>query len=332
MREEAKIKSGFYPVPPEALGVVLPLFQVGKEHIHLLDPCAGEGNATRQILGTLGIPEPNAWVIELDADRGEACRRNMPEANTLAPCSYFGCKVGYHAFSMVYCNPPFDADPVNGRVEVTWLKRATPMLVDKGIMLLVCPEKTTWNHQFQEYVKQNYEWIAIIPFPAAHRNSGEVFVVGEKREWRSANTSPHYQGVVRKTPTKIPLPLSAGSARYWQKTSLTPEEIQEALTNSPLNKQLASVPKRPLPRPPLQLTNGHLALLVSCGELDGIVRPDNGPAHVIRGVARKVRHIVSEDKQIDVKDQQSIVTRVEAERIQLVVRMLCGDGEIVDLT
>ena len=79
------------------------------------------------------------------------------------------------------------------------------------------------------------------------------------------------------------------------------------------------------------LAGVSLALLIACGELDGIVCPPGEKPHVIRGVARKVRHVMSEDKAVDVKANEEVVTRKEAERIQLVVRMLTSDGEITDL-
>jgi len=282
--------------------------------------------AIKQIAETMEVPESSTWAIELDPSRGAKCQASMPNAHVIYPASFFGTQFGYGAFSLVYCNPPFDPSTTDGRIEVEFLKRATDGLVVGGIMLFVCPEPTTYNTHFRSHMDSMYEWWHVVPFPAAHRNSKEVFVLAQR--------GPSWQMAGPKKKTVLPriaLPSSEGSGKYWEKTGLTSNEVLESLKNSPLNRHLEAIPKRTLARPPLQLGHGHLALLIACGELDGIVCPPGEKPHVIRGVARKVRHVMSEDKAVDVKANEEVVTRKEAERIQLVVRMLTGDGEITDL-
>lgn len=327
MRQVAKEKMGYYPVPPLALAEIMKVIPSGHPGIHVFDPCAGQGMAIKQIAETIGVPQSNVWAIELDYSRGAACQNAMPNANVIYPASFFGTQFGSGAFSLVYCNPPFDPSTTDGRIEIEFLKRATEGLVVGGIMLFVCPEPTTYNTHFRSHMDSMYEWWVVVPFPAAHRNSKEVFVLGKRGpSWQMAGPKRKH------TLPKFTLPASEGSAKYWKKTGLTPEEIAETIKNSPLNRHLDTIPRRALARPPLQLGHGHLALLIACGELDGLVCPPGEKPHVIRGVARKVRHVISTDKAVDVKANEEVVTQREAERIQLVVRMLTSDGEIVDLT
>jgi hypothetical protein len=103
------------------------------------------------------------------------------------------------------------------------------------------------------------------------------------------------------------------------------EELLEMLAASPLSRMLEEGPKRKdLPRPPVPLGRGHIAMLLASGTLDGIVRPDGEPPHVVRGVARKQEVLVS----AETEDNGKTVKTVERyqEQIKLIVRTLGQDG------
>jgi hypothetical protein len=72
---------------------------------------------------------------------------------------------------------------------------------------------------------------------------------------------------------------------------------------------------------------GHIALLLAAGNLDGVVRPEDEPPHVVRGTADKVEYVASEEEN---ENEDGSVTKktVLAEKIVLTVRAVGPDGEI----
>jgi hypothetical protein len=82
-----------------------------------------------------------------------------------------------------------------------------------------------------------------------------------------------------------------------------------------------------LPQSPLALGVGHIALLLAAGNLDGVVRPNDEPPHVVRGTADKVEYVA---EQSDSENEDGSVTTKTtiAEKIVLTVRVVGPDGVI----
>jgi hypothetical protein len=112
----------------------------------------------------------------------------------------------------------------------------------------------------------------------------------------------------------------------FEKTALTDPELVAAVESSPLYRFLAPQDAVGLRRPPLALSVGHLALLLSSGQLDGLVTEPGGGKHVVRGTARKHEELSEETTE---EDKNSIkTTKVFTERIKLLVRAVDDTGTI----
>jgi hypothetical protein len=276
----------------------------------------------------LNIPAELTYAIELHEDRGEKVRQNLPGAYVLSPASFFGCSVGWSAFGMIYLNPPFDSDHENGRVEIKWLKRATNNLVAGGLMVFVCPEATAKHLQCREHLCCNYDRISVVPFPQPYRKSNEVFVLARKtHQTLPSKQAPQFPSLLVGTNFLYRPAPSSGALPYWKKTSLTELEVEKALAESPLNRHLTVPTMRPLPQPPLALNAGQVALLLACGELDGVIDAGDGMPHVIRGTARKVEEKTDESKTQGSKGK-STVTTTYTERIEMIIRAVDSTGTI----
>jgi hypothetical protein len=330
MRDAGRLRSGFFAIPPEALDVAMRWLVPGRG-ISVLDPCAGEGLALKQIGERLGVTPDRLWAIELDGGRGRAVRENLPGATVLAPCSFFHTGITTRSFSMVYANPPFDESVGGGRVETQFFAKAYQLLVDGGILLGVCPENVAVRYDVRKLLHAMFDDLRTVEFPEAHRKYGEVFIVGRKRTpgGRVAPPSSYHAFDHQDVPTGAYLIPSANGPSRFEKTALTDEELIELLQASPLRSFLKPKAVTELPSPPLSLGVGHLALLLSAGQLDGVVRPEGEPAHLVRGTARKEKVLV--DEEVTEEGGNRVTKQHYTERIKLVVRCATEAGEIVTL-
>ncbi len=155
------------------------------KHIHLadrskshaiIDPCCGKGLAIKQIAEGLGVPQSWVYGVELDKERAEEARANMPEAQILGPASALGCQISGYSFSLAYVNPPFDTELGGGRrEEQSFVMRATHLLGAKGVLVLVMPiNKLLGNRNFVQYLDSYYEDIHVFRFPDGEDADGNV--------------------------------------------------------------------------------------------------------------------------------------------------------------
>lgn len=331
----ADMKMGFYPAPPVAIELFVRHLRAPIDKpASIFEPCAGEGMAVAQIASALGIGLEAVCAVELDETRAVKLHGNLPGARVLAPCSVFGTTISASSFSLVYLNCPFATELGSGylRVEAQFLDTATRVLMPKGILAFVCPRHVIDQSDVTKILLSHYERIAILVWPDHVRNFQEVTVLAVKRikaiDW---NSITRYEAFVPEVYVQsgsfapYQLPASRGPKRF-EKSDLTEPEYIAAMNGSQVMRHLRPLPEPPLPRPPMSLGTGHLALLLSAGHLDGLVCPDDEPPHVVRGTARKTKYLVSEDVE---RNSKSVTTKqVYSERISLAVRVLTSDGQI----
>lgn len=327
MRPEAKRKAGFYAIAPEAITFIAERIRPPNPPapFTMLDPCAGRGEAIQHWAATLGCPEDHVYAIELEEERAVAVRELMPSANVLGPCSMFGCKVQDHSLPFIWLNPPFD-DAMGGgaRVELQFLDRVSRWLVPEGVMVLLCPEDVMKRPDMQKYFRARYREISVVRLPEEHRPYREVAVIAYKRKTWGDTEKIGWLDAMCKTPITYQIPSVDRLPAVFEQTEFTPAQLRDALTASPLLKMLQEPPKRTIPRPPLELGHGHIALLLASGLIDGIVCPEGEPPHVVRGVSRKEEYL----KEVEVKEDGSGHTEIWSERIEMVVRTVDVTGTI----
>src|SRR5262245_7741968 len=100
-RLEAQARMGFFAAEPEAITELVKHLVPAGSSVFIFDPCAGEGEAIKQIAGALDVPHENVYAIELDPGRGNAIREAMPKARVLAPCSFFGASMLAGSFGLI---------------------------------------------------------------------------------------------------------------------------------------------------------------------------------------------------------------------------------------
>lgn len=333
MRLAAQMLGGFYPAHERAVAHAAAFLDPPRdEPFALLDPCAGEGAAVRQLGELLGCPLSMTFAIELDDGRAETVRAALPEAHVLAPASFFGCRASANSFPFIWLNPPFDDSYGGHRVEDQFLWQATDWLMPGGVVALVCPEDVVAEYSdARRHFTTYYELCTLVPFPAEHRPFHEVVLFGHKRarpevERSDSRCGGSWESVLAPNNFRYHIPPGRGP-KVFQKIEPTEPELQRLLARSPLRSHLTLPPAVPLPSPPLALGIGHVALLLASGHLDGVVHPEGQSPRVVRGTSRK-RTFVADVSETDNEDGGVTTKTTISERIDLVVRTVDLAGKI----
>jgi hypothetical protein len=330
----SQIKGGFYAAAPAAVAAVLGrLRPPDTGNCTILDPCAGEGHALRQLSeGLHAVP----YAIELSEDRAGLVQESLPEGQALAPADFLRCAISYHAFSFVWCNPPYDyATGGEGRVESQFIERAAHLLADNGVLALVCPHDVADTYKTSEFFEQHFHDISAMTFPEEVRKFSETVILGRKRKQsRVVNRwECPWDWLEKRMADHVVYKLPAGQRpRHFRKTEPTDTELARLAAQSPLRFLIEPPADRTSHRlrPPMSPGIGHRAMLLASGHIDGLICPPNEPPHVIRGTAAKDEYVASCDTSED--DQGNVTTRtVISEKPRLVIRVLDSHGDITNL-
>ncbi len=150
-RIESCALGGFYATPPHLMPRIAALLgpYEGEADVSFLDPCAGEGEAVVELAKLLcpsNFKDVDIFGCELEVGRHETAVKNKDlhwrSAQQILLGDAFritfnrGDKAG---ISVLYLNPPYDTDPVHGRLEQRFLERFTATLADDGVLLFVVP-------------------------------------------------------------------------------------------------------------------------------------------------------------------------------------------------
>lgn len=335
MRLAGQFKCGFYPAPPAALAMIAKRLRAPEgKPFRIIDPCAGEGLALRQLGDALALPPALRYAVELDEGRAVKVRDNNPGANVLAPASTFGVSMPYGAMSFLYLNPPFDDELGGGqRTEAMFLQKCTPWLRTGGVLCLVCPRNVvagTYDRfatDTAEHLMSRYERIGMLEFPPDVRKYNEVVILAVKRKEPVKTDRLRWEDLEAPQRFIYDIPNSGDRPIDFIKTEHTEMELRRMLAASPLRRMLETTKEKPLARPLMPVNDGHRAMLLAAGHLDGVVQPEKEPAHVVRGTAQKEQYIASEEE-TEGEDGAVNTKTVYAERVKLVVRVINAKGEL----
>jgi tRNA1(Val) A37 N6-methylase TrmN6 len=138
MRNVARIKLGYYPLPDAEAHHLRSLLVFPEENASVIDPCVGTGRALHLITESGNVEKHG---VELDANRAEAAQASGIQT-IYGNLFNTSCKVG--SFSLLYLNPPYDSEIAtlnNKRMEYLFLDYTSHWLVEGGILVMVVPQK-----------------------------------------------------------------------------------------------------------------------------------------------------------------------------------------------
>jgi len=292
----------------------------------LCDPCAGEGHAIERMAIRLGVPQERIVAAELEVGRSEALMRRLPRAHVTGSVDFLSATYGSGGASVLYLNPPYDSElGYSERLESTFLSRATNILVAQGILIYVVPRSRVRGGGLRKMVHNLYADVESFDFPEELRDYDECVVIATKRR-RPINDEFTHMGFLRSTSELSVRDARAGVMFAFRKQQYTDQELLKLMrTDRAIESMTGNHRESRQLRPPLELGDGHKALLLAAGYLNGRVAKPGRPPHVVRGTSRKVERVKETTK------AGGYVTQVIEERIQLLIRKVDASGVIDDI-
>ncbi len=305
MRSVARIKLGYYPLPPSEGPRLRQLLQFPAESASVLDPCAGTGAALLQLTEGAHVER---HAVELDASRAQAAH----EAGiSTIHGNLFDVQSKSGSFSLLYLNPPYDSEVAsfgNKRMELLFLQKTFRWLAVDGVLMMVVP-----HGQLQECTdllanaftnfrvlrlsdpeSERFNQVVLLAIRARIRDTDYE----RNREQLTSAVWPKDMPALtgQETPYAVP---STGSALL-EHRGLPLDELEDlVISSSAWSKARPYIFPREeasVGRPITPLHGGHVGLLCTAGLLNGVFGSGND-RHIARW--RTVKHVTTFSEKID---------------------------------
>jgi hypothetical protein len=305
-RLASQAKAGFYPTPDKVCDLLSVKLEI-EEGARLLDPCCGKGK-TLSRLGAGGV----TYGIELDHERAQESRARLHKV--IWGDALTEVRISPMSFNLLYLNPPYDAalaaDGKEKRLEEQFLRKYMGNLIQDGYLLFVIPYYVLKH--CAKPLSRYFRDVQVFSFPESDFGGFKQCVVtGRKRKLIPKKEALDTQEYLEKFATLLPefflsaappledmpeitIPAAQGPLKTFQGTKVDPLEaiplIRKAGIMSGVLEELAPRKNNHI-RPLNPLENGHMALMLAGGYMNGAVQKE-GRQLVIKGVVDKSEEIV----------------------------------------
>jgi len=306
----SQAKAGYYPTPESVCGQLKQLLDI-EEGARILDPCCGEGQTLAALAEGCGAI---TCGIELDHDRATQARQRIH--HLLWGDALVEMRISPGAFGLLYLNPPYDyglePEARAQRMEALFLRRFQETLHKDGWLVLVVPY--TVLAACASVLARHFTDLQVYAFPEDDfRVFHQCLVIGRKRSLvtkaKAAQMEQELSCIAGMTPEiflATALQLSSCTERLvipapkrpctFTCSRIDPRETIPLVRKSGLLADLLThdlVPEQcHFIRPLAPLKNGHLALMLAGGYMNGEIEMD-GRRLVIKGVVHKTEKIHS---------------------------------------
>lgn len=347
-RLESEAKGGFYPTPPEEMAHILKMLSLSDaaidEGITLIDPCAGEGDALKQMADYFSSQTSvKTYGIELEKGRAEKAATKLDH---VLACGYEEARMSHEAFSVMYLNPPF-AENKGKRLEEMFLEELSKDYLGAGsILILNIPQYVLKN--VARILSNRFIKIRVYRFSDENGNYErfkQVIVIGVRREkgLRSANERAYkdrieqdlidisYSGKqlisplndIGKLNVRYEINPPKKPVQIFKSMKIDPNQIVNSTISCGHNQAvLAKMTTLEVTstlrniRPALPLKTTHIAAAISSGAL-----PESMGSHLLVGVTKRIQE---KKNQINPKtDKEQEITTFKPKSI---VRVFSDQG------
>lgn len=321
----SQAKAGYYPTPEGVCGQLKQLLDI-EDGARILDPCCGAGI-------TLGILAQGSgaitYGIELDHERATEARTRI--AHLLWGDALVEMRLSAGSFGLLILNPPYDyslaPDSTAERLEALFLKRFHETLQKDGWLALIIPF-TVLAH-CAPLLARHFGRLQVFAFPEDDFQSfHQCLVLGQKRalvaKAQAIEVEQELIGIAGMDPDVflqtapqlascseiLTIPAPRHPTCTFKCNRIDPLEAIPLVRKSGLLEELLmhdlAPGQRNTIRPLAPLKNGHLALMLAGGYMNGEIEM-NGRHLVIKGVVHKTEqvHNVAENN----KGETTVTTR-----------------------
>ena len=340
MRLAAQAKMGYYPTPENVTSIIASYLKRQRDGlIRILDPCAGEGTAIKTIGDHLNA---ETYGIELDIERGSRAK------DLLTKCivtDYQNTRISHRSFSLLWLNPPYDWGARNSdlekseRSERTFLRDCIPYLCSRGLLVYLIPQQRLEGH-IARMLSYRFSDIAVYRFPEQEYRAFRqlvIFGILKKRPDKDDTVTEFLKKCgeqkailpyLPQNPPRIyevpPSPVKAGFV--FRSKDIDPEELAQEVLEHGVFPQLRELttPLRMVEkiRPIMPLRHGHLAQILACGLMNGVVwdKAKRNPL-LVKGVTKKeVKHSVEIEGDLE--------RHIDRDQIRILIRAFNRRGEL----
>ncbi len=309
----SQAKAGFYPTPESVCELLKAkiLFDLEKA-ARLLDPCCGKGKTLSRLAD--GTPSLTTYGIELDHQRAHEARSRLTKV--LWGDALTEMQVSPNAFGLLYLNPPYDDGVSDGakpqRLEVQFLRRYLGTLQQGGYLVLVIPYYIL-KHCAKPLAR--YFKVQVVGFPEEEfQTFRQCIVFGRKKllvpKEEAEQTQAHLEELAGMepdvfmdevetlesiAPVSITVPAPVKPLTTFRAKNIDPLEAIPLVRKAGILKNVLAelTPRKNNEiRPLTPLENGHLALMLAGGYMNGAIEKD-GRQLVIKGVVHKSEKVIN---------------------------------------
>jgi hypothetical protein len=343
MRFAGQAKMGYYPTPEEVTPIIARYLKRKREGlIRILDPCAGMGTAVKYIGDDL---QAETYGIEVDLNRGDQAKEILTRCLIT---DYQNTRISHGAFSLLWLNPPYDWAARNSdiekseRYERTFLRDCVSYLRPKGVLVYLIPQRRL-DGQIAKMLSYRFEEISIYRFPEdAFKSYRQLVIFGvlkgkpEKDEPQSeylkncGNQGITIPYIPTDPITIYEIPLSPSRPDFlFRSREIDPKELDEEIHQHGLFDQLRAM-TTPLKmcekiRPIMPLRYGHLAQILACGLMNGIVwSKDKRNPLLIKGITKK-------EVKLSVEIEGDCEKHIETDVIRITIHAFNREGELLTI-
>jgi len=343
MRLAAQAKMGYYPTPPLVVSLISGiLIRNGSGKIRILDPCAGEGHALKEVVEFI---QCESYGIELDTHRGAIAKQNLTRCLIT---DYENTRISNQAFSLLYLNPPYDwvirNDEISAseRYERTFLRNTIKYLMPNGVLVYLIPQSRL-DKTIAKILAYKFKDLRVFRFPdEEYRSFKQVVIFGVlKKKPVTDDGLISYLVSVGKGQAIIPsienancsytVPPSPHIKNFLFRTiQIDPYELETEIRKyglrEKINQMVSPMSLSEKIKPIMPLRHGHLAQLLACGMMNGVVFDKDGRNPlVVKGITRKVVETRTEYED----GKQKII---ETDKIVITINVLNQRGELITIT
>ncbi|RJR10344.1 class I SAM-dependent methyltransferase [Candidatus Parcubacteria bacterium] len=343
MRLAAQAKMGYYPTPPSIIPIIKAFLKRSRQGlIRVLDPCAGEGTAVNEITEHL---QAESYGIEIDHERGGKAKEVLTRCLVT---DYQDTKISHGAFSLLYLNPPYDwatrEEDIekSERYEKTFLRNTTPYLCSGGILIYLIPQRRLDTH-IAKMLSYRFEKLSVFLFPEAEYQAFKQLAIFGVLKNRPEKDDTVFEYLKDCGTFKAQVPFLPEDPIETYQVPSTPSKASFVFSSKKIDRQDLALeieqhglfdqfrdmtrPRRfsEKIRPIMPLRHGHLAQILACGLMNGIVWDTHKSRPLlVKGITKKVvNHAV--------EVQGDVEKHIETDQIKILINAFNQRGELLTI-